>query len=290
MICFYGISQIGSSHLSRNIVCQDAHCIKRAAFGWTVGAIADGVGSSKHSDIASSIAVTTVTDFCCKRITADTKISEIEDILREAYLLAQESIEERAETDGNSITEYDTTLSSVVYNGEQVVYAHSGDGGIVGLAVDGKYVKITNPQKAADGICVIPLRAGKDFWEIGHCKEKFVSILMATDGVYDNFFPYLLRGTETEVYVPLIRYFMDNAVIGISEEKMADIQKEREDFLSSDACSIITDDKTVAVLINDEIVAEKQSEEYYAEPDWAALQEEWNRKAYPQLYSKKGEN
>ncbi len=283
---YYGASIIGTSHVKKGSVCQDSSKAQRLSNGWVVAAVADGVGSAKHSEIASKIAVDTVTQICCDRINKHTKIAELKTIILDAYRIAEKSIEEFAEKQNDSITEYDTTLSMVVYDGEKVVYGHSGDGGIVGLTTDGKYIRITTPQKAEDNVCVIPLRAGESSWVIDECHERLASVLLATDGVYDTFFPYLLKGQQVEVYVPLIRYFMDNNWLKATENNLSEIDESRREFLQSDAYSSVTDDKTVMVVLNPKIMPAFQDEEYYAEPDWNKLQLEWNRKAYPHLYAK----
>ena len=118
-------------------------------------------------------------------------------------------------------------------------------------------------------------------------EDKLASVLLATDGVYDIFFPYLLKGQPVEVYVPLIRYFMDNTGIHVSEYSIGDITEERRNFLNSSVCEAITDDKTLLVLINGSIIPKQKDASYYAEPNWDALQLEWNKKAYPHLYEKK---
>lgn len=290
-LLFYGTSLIGSSHVKKGSVCQDSNNALKLSNGWVVAAIADGVGSAKHSEIASKIAVDTVIDICNSRINKHTKFSELRDIILEAYREAEKRIEDYAEQQGDVITEYDTTLSMVIYDGEKIAYGHSGDGGIVGLSVDGEYKKITKPQKAEDNICVIPLRAGENNWVIEEYEGQLASILLATDGVYDTFFPYLLRGQEVEVYVPLIRYFMDNSGIGINDDNIEEVKKSRIEFLESPAYSSVTDDKTVLVVFNPKIVPSLKEESYYAEPDWNRLQLEWNKKAYPHLYkTEQGDN
>ena len=64
--------------------------------------------------------------------------------------------------------------------------------------------------------------------------------------------------------------------------------------MSSISPAQLSDDKTVVVIGNTDTVYARQSEEYYAEPDWPALQrkyqEEWRRKAYPSLYEKEQED
>lgn len=289
-ICFYGTSLIGSSHKKRGTVCQDSHRIRILNNGWVIAAIADGVGSAIHSEIASKMAVDIIVDFCEKRIDGATLLSNVVEFLPQAYTEAELRIERFSEECGHSIAEYDTTLSVVIYDGNDIAYGHSGDGGIVALTDKGLYVPITKPQKSDDGICVIPLRAGANHWEFGIEHGKFVSVLLATDGVYDTFFPYLLKGQKNEVYVPLIRYFMDNNWLNISDDNFDDVKKSRLNFLDSDAYQLVTDDKTIVVLLNSTTKAEFQSEDYYKEPDWEALQLEWNKKAYPHLYADKLES
>lgn len=280
----YSTTLAGTFHVQKGIICQDANKYVILKNGWVVATIADGVGSSKHSDIASKLAVETVTAFFESQDNLEWKADITDKLLPSAYAKAQQAIEEYAASHGNEIFDYDTTLDVVVYNGSELAYGHSGDGGIVGLTVDGDYIAITRPQKGSDGFSVIPLRGGAGYWQFGRSKYNFSSILLATDGVYDTFFPYLLKGQPTEVYVPLIRFFMDNNILHCNEKNVSDIQKSREEFLQSEACAAITDDKTLLVILNLQRMSKIKEDKYYAEPDWEALQEKWNKKAYPHLY------
>lgn len=285
-LLYYGMSLIGSSHLKRNIGCQDSNKMVLLSNGWVVAAVADGVGSAKHSDIASGIAVDTVIEICNNHIGEQTKLNDVKEIILEAYKKAEERIEEYVKSHNDDIFDYDTTLSMVVYDGENLVYGHVGDGGIIGLTNEGRYEKITLPQKAEDGICVIPLRAGQDFWVIDEAKGKYASALLTTDGMYDTFYPYLLRENNPDIYVPLIRFFMDNNVLFATADNIKDIEISRMQYMQSEAYASVSDDKTIAVVINPDIKPELQDDSYYSEPDWEKLQLEWNRKAYPQLYKK----
>ncbi len=284
-IVHYSTSLVGKSHITKGTVCQDANRVNEMSNGWIVAAIADGVGSAKFSDIASKTAVDTVVNYCSKHIDKNTKQEELCEILSNAFETAEMSIEAIARSNNASMLDYDTTLSVVVYDGLHIAYGHSGDGGIVGMCMNGSYKKITEPQKADDGFCVIPLRAGKNSWKFGIETEEFASVLLATDGLYDTFFPYLLKGQSVEVYVPLIRYFMDNAIVGANKENIDDIRKAKEAFLVSDAYDSVSDDKTLVVLINSTLETQKQDDSYYDEPDWDKLQSDWNKKAYPHLYN-----
>ncbi len=44
------------------------------------------------------------------------------------------------------------------------------------------------------------------------------------------------------------------------------------------------DDKTMVALINTEVLLDDKDIEFYSEPDWATLQDAWNRKAYPHMF------
>lgn len=290
MLLSYGMSITGSSHVAKDLPCQDSHCCRILPNGWMAAAIADGVGSAKHSEIAAKMACNILIETCEERITKDTKFSEAKSIIAEAYKRADSQIKEYVSQSGDLITDYDTTLSAVIYDGKGLAYGHSGDGGIVALTYDGDYVKITEPQKAEDGICVVPLRAGETHWEFGECEMATASVLLATDGMYDSFTPYLLKGQQVELYIPLLRWFMDNNVIGITQENRQETEESRRCFLCGDSCRAITDDKTILVIINQDIMPKQKEDSYYAEPDWAKLQDIWNRVAYPHLYRDKPDN
>lgn len=287
MLIAYGMSIVGTSHVGKNTPCQDSHRYELLPNGRIAIAVADGVGSAKHSEVASKMACDTFIEICKACITEETQRTEIKDIIEKAYRAADQNIKDYVYKTEDIITDYDTTLSAVIYDGKHIVYGHSGDGGIVVLSTSGDYIKVTEPQKAEDGICVVPLRAGEKYWEFGECEAEVASVLLATDGVYDNFMPYLLREQPVEFYIPLIRWFMDNNIIGITDENREQVEESRKKFLCGDSCKAITDDKTVVVAFNTDIVPALKDDSYYAEPDWAKLKELWNRKAYPHLYKDK---
>ena len=276
----YGFSLTGTSHIKKETTCQDANKIDRAKNGWVVAAIADGVGSAKHSDLASKIAVGVSVKTCVDEINSAKGKPDILKIVEATFTQAFKEIEDTCWNNEHIITDYDTTLTLAIYDGKHIAYGHSGDGGIIGLRMDGEYERITEPQKA-EGIFVIPLRAGKDTWVIGRAENEYAAVLLATDGVYDAFFPYLLAGKP---YVPLVRYFCDNNVLKLSKENLEEVAESRENYFKSKACAAITDDKTLVAIVNTAASPKRQDDSYYAEPDWQGLKLEWNKKAYPHMF------
>jgi len=326
MIINYGYSIQGKSHIEKNTVCQDAHYIKVIKNGWIIAAVADGVGSAKNADVGAKLAVKSVVDFCDEYMPYDYNTISIKSMIRTAFNYALKRIIQEADKNQESIESYDTTLSLVIYDGQRIIYGHSGDGAIIGLTVFGDFIEITKPQKGIDGTSVIPLRGGYATWEIDTYDEDLASVLLVTDGMLETLCPYLLRDTETKtdkVYVPLGCFFADP--LGFSDDTpknemakkairdllITDDSYNTDDFyarlldiyekrMSEHATSLVEsfklknfpiylvynekDDKTVVGFINTDISVDNKSPEHYSEPDWNALQEAWNRKAYPHLY------
>ena len=296
MLLSYGMSLQGRSHKADDLPCQDSYINLRMDRGWVVSVVSDGVGSAKYSEWAAKLAVNEVALYFAYVKEKDLVWDNLGALLKDAFQRAVDKINKWAEEKGYDITDCDTTLTAAVYDGKRIAYGHSGDGGIIGLAMDGRYVAITKPQKGEDFTSVIPLR-DSDKWEFGFVEGEFSSVLVATDGVYDAFFPYLLKTRECEIYVPLVRYFMDLEYM-LSMKSMGNVAfcdeniviygkafaKSRQEFLESKSFESVQDDMTVAVVVNTGVKSLVQNPGYYAEPDWEGLKEAWNRKAYPHLY------
>jgi len=295
--------------------------------GWYIAAVADGVGSAENSQIGAQLAVNSVVDFCYRYMPCDYDVESIKSMIRTAFNYAYKQILKESQTRGEPIESYDTTLSMVIYDGQRIIYGHSGDGAIIGLTTFGDYVEITRPQKGSDGISVLPLRAGYAQWVIDTYEEDLVSVLLMTDGMRETLCPYLLRVYDpktVKAYIPLISFFADPA--GISDNTdFQQLRRQIEEFLVADenypsenfyarlldiynshmnesAIAVINDikknnfpiilmqneqdDKTIVGLINTDVPLDDKPIEFYSEPNWAELQEEWNRVAYPHLYRK----
>jgi len=291
MIRSYGFSIIGSSHTKKGSKCQDNNkIITIHKDQMVIAAVADGVGSCKFSDISSKIAVEVSAEYCAEKLKVKANFKKgIENLIEEAFEKVELEIEKISLKDNQPLSEYDTTLDLVIYTGKKIFFGHCGDGGIIGLTTKGDYIRVTSIQKK-DGIYVIPLRGGSkkknNTWAFGSVKDEFSSVLIATDGIYDLFFPYLLKGQSIEIYIPLIQYFMDNNGLHVSAKTIDEISESRKSFLNSKECESVTDDKTLVVLIDETIMPKRKESSFYAEPDWDALLQEWNKKAYPHLYTK----
>ncbi len=282
MIYAYGVTEQGAYHVKKGTVCQDAHRIIKRGPDMAVAAVADGVGSAKYSDIASKIAADTAVAYCAENISITDSESKILNTIKISFALAQGAVEKKVKLNGHDIDQYDTTLSLAVMINDTLYYGHSGDSGIIALTTDGKYEKVTEQQRDEDGH-VFPLFF-RECWVFGRYEKSVCAVLLATDGIFDVFFPIYIRNEPVNIHVSLARYFMDEDCLSIAERGEEAVQAQMKEYISSIPEAQISDDKTLAVLINTSVEKTAQPDEYYEEPDWAALKqkwdEEWKRKAY----------
>jgi serine/threonine protein phosphatase PrpC len=285
MIYAYGITLDGTYHLKNNIVCQDAHAIEKCGNDMAIAAVADGLGSEEHSDVASRIAAEISTCHCKENIDKSSKADNILEAIKGSFAKAQKEIVKEAEAQGQSIDQYDTTLSLAVLINDTLYYGHSGDSGIVALTSEGLYEKVTEQQRDEENR-VFPL-IFEDKWVFSQYSKKVCSVFLATDGMYETLFPFLLKNEPVAVHVNLARYFMDNRSLCIDEEGENAVKARIENFIKNIPDEQVNDDKTVVVLVNSSVESNLQGDDYYKEPNWADLKlrrdKEWKRLAYPYL-------
>ena len=287
MIYAYGITQQGTYHVKKSIVCQDAHRIVKCGDSCAIAAVADGLGSEEHSDIASKLAVEVSVNYCAEKIGGGLTDDQFLEVIRDSFALAQQEIEKTALDNGHELDQYDTTLSLAFLQGDTLYYGHSGDSGIVALTAEGLYQAVTEQQRDEMGR-VFPLYFGEKKWVFAKYPKPVASVFLATDGMLETLFPIYLRSEPVNLYVALARYFMDARVLGIAESGEESVRERIAAFMDGIPDAQVNDDKTVVVLVNPEVKVKAQAPEYYAVPDWEQLErryeDAWRRAAYPHLF------
>ncbi len=288
MMYSYGTTQQGPYHVQRNIVCQDFHYIKKISDDCIIAAVADGLGSETHSDVASKIAATESVEYCVSNLPKDLTEENAIALISDAFMHALQKITDEVAKENGDINQYDTTLCLVIFKESDVYFGQSGDSGAIVLCKDGHYEGITQQQRDENG-CVFPLAFGKEKWVFGS-KSDVASVMIATDGMLEIFYPFLLHSEETNIYIALAQFFMDNLSLKFDELGEAAVQNKMVDFVQNIPEKQVNDDKTVVVLVNGNIKTQRLEDSYYQVPNWAELQkkrqEEFNRLAYPHLYAK----
>jgi len=280
MIYSYGVSLPGTYHIKNNIVCQDSFKIVECDKDMAIAVVADGLGSAKYADIGSKIAADVSAEYCRENITPATKSPQILNSIKASFTAAYRAIEHEAKEKEHPIEHYDTTLTLAVLIRDTLYYGHSGDSGILALTTKGRYETVTKQQRDNEGR-VFPLFF-TDKWEFAQYSEKVSGVLLATDGIFETFFPIYIKNDPINIHITLARFFMDK------NQTQAHITS----FMENIPHEQVNDDKTVAVLINTSIKTKRQPKAYYQEPDWAELKrkydEAWRREAYPGLYKDSG--
>jgi len=291
MFYAYGVSTQGAYHIKNDVVCQDSHKIVKCGDNMIIAAVADGLGSEQYTDVASRLAADIATAYCAENIKKDDESRDILDTIRASFMISQRCIEKTAEDNGHDIDQYDTTLSLAVVIDDALYYGHSGDSGILVMAADGAFYKVTEQQHDDMGR-VYPL-AFEEHWIFQKYERKVVSVLLATDGMLESFFPIYIRKEKVNIHVPLARFFMDRDLLHIAEDGEDAVSSRMEKFLKEINPVQVSDDKTIVALINVSAECEKQPDDYYKEPDWEKLKkkfnDEWRRAAYPDLYKDEDE-
>ena len=284
MIYAYGITVQGTYHIKNDLVCQDFHKIIKKDENIVIAAVADGLGSEKYSDVASKIAAEKAVSFCAENIKGSDE--NILEMIGTAFSVSQDEIEKAAENNDYPVDECDTTLSLAVLIGEDLYYGHVGDSGIVALTSDGLYKQVTEQQRDEDDH-LYPLFF-RDKWVFKKFEEKVCSVFLATDGMLETLFPYLIDDQAVNIHITLAQYFMDNRRHQIEKRGEDAVKAEVEDFIKNIPDAQVNDDKTVVVLINSSVESKLQPDEYYKEPNWAELKrkrdEKYRRLAYPHMF------
>lgn len=271
-----GDSQKGKSHETNGSPCQDFHSfIVRADF--VVAAVADGLGSSKHSDIASKMAATSTVEYCANSIHKGMSDSSIIATIKSAFDGANFAIKQKA---GDFLDNYDTTLTLAIFMGGEVYFGHAGDSGIIALRNDGVFEQVTEPQLGSGygkERPVYPL-ASEAHWVFGKYKHHAKALFLMTDGVLNKVIPPLLEDQEYKLDHAYLYYLYDNL------NKNTNLNN----WIKTEVASILPqeinyDDKTLVAVTCNTVKMTLQSKKYYEFPTkklWNSLLEKHNKELY----------
>jgi len=260
----FAISLQGTSHINKGVVCQDYSATQKvnAKNGkrFVIAAIADGLGSCAKSDEGSKIAVTSaissLKSYLVDGINFDGKVKE--DILRRVFILSLDKINSEARNQGIESSDFLTTLTVAVYDVDthELVFGHSGDGGLVALTTNGELENLTNRSKVTGQALnyVRPL-ADVSAWTFGKT-SNIAAFAMMTDGVYDLVSPVYreLQNYKYRNYIP----FFEPLFYSVLQNQQQTEQKKSSwiDLLNSDDFrKKVTDDISLVAVVNQKIIS-----------------------------------
>lgn len=267
----YKVNIPGPYHIKNGIPCQDAYCIRETPDGVIVAAVADGLGSETHSDKGAKIASSFVVTFCKQHYKPEMTEHEVISLLRRAYIKAYALVEKTAINKGNDVDQYDCTLCTVIYDGKTLYYGQSGDSGLIVGSNDGGYYKITEQQRDEDNN-VYPLCFGPEYWEFGKVKGNVVSVMLMTDGVWEQACPPILKNEQQQINIGFVEMFLNH--FGLDDSEVRSLEREANRYMRNFSQKRLDDDKTIVVIINSEAKPLRREDSYYAAPNWDELADE----------------
>lgn len=271
----YKVNIPGPYHIKNGIPCQDAYCIRETPDGVIVAAVADGLGSETHSDKGAKIASSFVVTFCKQNYKPEMTEHEVISLLKRAYTKAYALVEKTAISEGNDVDQYDCTLCTVIYDGKTLYYGQSGDSGLIVGSNDGGYYKITEQQRDEDNN-VYPLCFGPGYWEFGKVKGNVVSVMLMTDGVWEQACPPILKNEQQQINIGFVEMFLNH--FGLDDSEVRNLEREANRYMRNFSQKRLDDDKTIVVIINSEAKPLRRKKSYYAIPDWEELANERDKR------------
>ena len=271
----YKVNIPGPYHIKNGIPCQDAYCIRETPDGVIVAAVADGLGSETHSDKGAKIASSFVVTFCKQNYKPEMTEHEVISLLKRAYTKAYALVEKTAISEGNDVDQYDCTLCTVIYDGKTLYYGQSGDSGLIVGSNDGGYYKITEQQRDEDNN-VYPICFGPEYWEFGKVKGNVVSVMLMTDGVWEQACPPILKNEQQQINIGFVEMFLNH--FGLDDSEVRNLEREANRYMRNFSQKRLDDDKTIVVIINSEAKPLRRKKSYYAIPDWEELANERDKR------------
>ena len=284
MIASYSFSLTGRDHVNSGLPCHDYSTVSDISSSWKIAVVADGVGSCKHAEIASKIAVETVVDLLKKQFPPyNVDKGVYKSIICSSMHGAANAIESFVEEhDAGNELDYQTTLALAIMSKNCLIYGNAGDSGIIALDEQGKYHVMNRKQKSKDG-GVFSMPMYRDF-EVGVADFIPAAVMCSTDGVFDYLAPKELADKGNKIYVPLANLFVAYGLGGDEESIINESEKCKArmiNYLSSDACNMMTDDLSVAVLVLTDSFLQPEDIEW-EEPEIDSYSILWNEvQIYP---------
>jgi Protein phosphatase 2C len=246
-----GISAIGNDHRVQKLPCQDAAKYKTDSENQIIiGAVSDGMGSARRSEVGSNLAVKTalsqMEDMNCWQIQpSDEKCRDIFCSLLEKV---QASLRKEAENEGYSLKDLACTLLVFVATPTWLAAMQVGDGLIVVRSRDdNNYQLLFRPDKFGKKYpnYTTPVTSSNAEHEMQFDVKSgcYEFICAATDGIEN------ISLLKSEGWKPLNGFFKPlEEQIMLSARSLADKEKAIDNFLNSEKINQETDDDKTLLL------------------------------------------
>ena len=246
---------IGTSHQNQGIPCQDYGDYRIFSDVIIVGAVADGAGSAKYSDVGSKLVVETVlkcfsdiNEYPQKQEELEQSFSqplskeEAEKLFAKIVKIAITKLYEQAAKENYSVNDLACTLLVFVATPDWVVAMQIGDGFIVVRSQNSEYQLLFQPDKGEfinETTFITSTNAVKDM-RVKVISEKQEFICASTDGLEK----VAIRLSDWKPFPPFFKPFEEylHDTVNLEEDKYL------TEFLNSERLNSRTDDDKTLLL------------------------------------------
>jgi hypothetical protein len=214
---YAGVSLVGTSHVSRNIPCQDAWNILVLSNGTLIAAVADGLGSASNAEDGAKAACEFSVNYLEQRMRKKTWLrksthyfpprgQDAETVLRDTFAKTREHLHTIADKESLALSDLACTLMVAVVTDKHWYTLHIGDGAIVG--VYDKTVKTISPPEQGEYVNVVtPLTSARYLEELRyhHGTDKFTGIALMSDGIEALAISYKTKDAHPGFFIPLMQ-------------------------------------------------------------------------------------
>ena len=260
-----GASVQGTSHLEKNIPCQDSHAYQLTAGGALLLAIADGAGSAERSHEGAQVVVEQVVSSleAALQTGMPNTESDWQALIAQAFNNAHQSVVQLANNDDAPLSSFATTLSCAVVSDDWLAVGQIGDVAIVVADRDGGLSLTVPPQRGeyANESYFLTMPDGLNYLAI-HAAQRFVrSVVLTTDGL-------LRLAFKLPEYEPSTQFFQPLLTFAASIDSPEKAQIELAAFLNSERVNARTDDDKTLVLATRATTTFAQQDPHTTDEEW----------------------
>ncbi|MCC5631432.1 PP2C family serine/threonine-protein phosphatase [Nostoc sphaeroides] len=242
-------SAIGTSHQKQGIGCQD-YGDYRIFDDVIVGAVADGAGSAKHSDVGAKLAVETVlkcfseiNEFPQKQDSQPLSKEEAQKVFAEIVNKVITELQKQADEGDYAVNDLACTLLVFVANPDCIAAMQIGDGFIVMRSQESEYQLLFQPDKGEfinETTFITSTNALKEM-QVKVITEKQEFISASTDGLEK----VAIRLSDWQPFSPFFKPLEEYLHEPVNSE---DEDKYLMEFLNSERLNSRTDDDKTLLL------------------------------------------
>ncbi|MBN3928036.1 MAG: protein phosphatase 2C domain-containing protein [Nostoc sp. NMS4] len=248
-------SAIGTSHENQEIDCQD-YGDYRIFDDVIVGAVADGAGSAKHSDVGAKLAVETALKYLSKiseylrkrqhwwqKVYQALSQQEAEKLFTKTVNKVIAELGKKADKENYSVNDLACTLLVFVATPDWVAAMQIGDGFIVRRSQESEYQLLFQPDKgefANETTFITSANAVKEM-QVTVISEKQEFICASTDGLEK----VAIRLSDWKPFSPFFKPLEEYLHEPVNEEEK---DKYLTEFLNSERLNSRTDDDKTLLL------------------------------------------